>query len=186
MNKQVFFSSNGALIRGIIAVIAGGLAVFLPDLTLNSVVVYIGILILLGGVVSFIFAIRSKEKSNRNFLIMQALFNVVIGVLFLAAPATIVNIFGIIVGIGFLVIGGFQLIVAFNIIRNYRWSWFYFIISVLVIIAGVIMLSNPFKAAETILIFTGVLLLVYGIGEIFMALKLGKKPKSMQEQEDQG
>ncbi|MCE5305936.1 DUF308 domain-containing protein, partial [bacterium] len=80
MNKQVFFSSSGALIRGIIAVVAGGLAIFLPGLTLNSVVIYIGILILLGGVVSFIFAISSKEKSNRNFLIMQALFNVVIGV----------------------------------------------------------------------------------------------------------
>ncbi len=177
MKEYIFFSSKGSLIRGIIALIVGGLAIFVPDLTLKSVVIYFGILILLGGVVSIFFAISSKNKANRDFLIIQSLFNLIIGLSFLIIPTKIVNIFIIIIGIGFLVIGIFQLIAAFNISRYFKWSWFFFITSMLTIIAGIIMLTNPFESAKVILIFIGILLLIYGLGELLMAWQLSKRPK---------
>ncbi|GET23517.1 HdeD family acid-resistance protein [Prolixibacter denitrificans] len=178
MQNRMFTSYRGALVRGVIAVIAGGLAVFVPNITLQSIVVYIGLLILLGGLVSLLFALRSKNPSGRNMLMTQAVFNLIIGILFVALPATMVKIFVIVLGIGFLFIGIFQLMGALNARHEYGWSWIYFIISVLVIIAGGVMLANPFSSAETILTFIGVLLLIYGLAELYMSWKLSRQPKT--------
>lgn len=183
MQNRMFTSYRGALIRGIIALIAGGLAVFVPNITLQSIVIYIGILILLGGLVSLLFALRSKSPSGRNMLMTQAVFNLIIGILFVALPATMVKIFVIVLGLGFLFIGIFQLMGALNLRHDYGWSWIYFIISVLMIIAGAVMLANPFNSAETILTFIGVLLLIYGIAELYMSWVLSRKPKTYQGQE---
>lgn len=183
MQNRMFTSYRGALIRGIIALLIGGLAVFVPNITLQSIVIYIGILILLGGLVSLLFALRSKSPSGRNMLMTQAVFNLIIGILFVALPATMVKIFVIVLGLGFLFIGIFQLMGALNARHDYGWSWVYFIISVLMIIAGAVMLANPFNSAETILTFIGVLLLIYGIAELYMSWVLSRKPKTYQGQE---
>jgi hypothetical protein len=84
--------------------------------------------------------------------------------------------FGITMGIGFLLIGIFQLIATLSIRHQYGWSWIYFSISMLMIIAGIILFTNPFAGAETILIFIGIFLLIYGVAELYMAWKLSKKP----------
>lgn len=183
MQNRMFSSYRGALIRGIIALIAGGLAVFVPNITLQSIVIYIGLLILLGGLVSLLFALRSKSTSGRNMLMTQAVFNLIIGILFVALPATMVKIFVIVLGIGFLFIGIFQLMAALNARHEYGWSWIYFIISVLMIIAGGVMLANPFDSAKNILTFIGVLMMIYGGAELYMAWKLSRKPKTYQGQE---
>ncbi|GET26283.1 HdeD family acid-resistance protein [Prolixibacter sp. NT017] len=183
MQNRMFSSYRGALIRGIIALIAGGLAVFVPNITLRSIVIYIGLLILLGGLVSLLFALRSKNPSGRNMLMTQAVFNLIIGILFVALPATMVKIFVIVLGIGFLFIGIFQLMGALNARHEYGWSWIYFIISVLMIIAGGVMLANPFDSAKNILTFIGVLMMIYGGAELYMAWKLSSKPKTYQGRE---
>ena len=84
--------------------------------------------------------------------------------------------FGITMGIGVLLIGIFQLIATLSIRHQYGWSWIYFSISMLMIIAGIILFTNPFAGAETILIFIGIFLLIYGVAELYMAWKLSKKP----------
>ncbi|MGB4568340.1 MAG: DUF308 domain-containing protein, partial [Dysgonamonadaceae bacterium] len=60
--------------------------------------------------------------------------------------------------------------------RDYGWSWIYFAISMLMIIAGIILFANPFAGAEALLIFIGIFLLIYGVSEVYMAWKLSKKP----------
>lgn len=60
----------------------------------------------------------------------------------------------------------------------YGWSWIYFSISMLIIIAGIVLFTNPFTSAQAILIFIGIFLLIYGASELYMAWKLNKKPKN--------
>jgi uncharacterized membrane protein HdeD (DUF308 family) len=175
MKHLINATSYGSLLRGIIALIIGGLAVFMPDITLRSFVICIGILILISGLVSLVFSARSREKITKNILMADAVFNLIFGLLFIALPDTMVKIFVIAMGIGFLLIGIIQLIGTLNIRRDYGWSWIYFAISMLVIIAGIILLTNPFASAEAILIFIGIFLLIYGAAELYMAWKLSKK-----------
>jgi uncharacterized membrane protein HdeD (DUF308 family) len=175
MGYQIITTSHGSLLRGIIALIIGGLAVFMPDITLRSFVICIGILILISGLVSLVFSARSREKFTKNILMADAVFNLIFGLLFIALPDTMVKIFVIAMGIGFLLIGIIQLIGTLSIRRDYGWSWIYFAISMLMIIAGIVLFTNPFTSAETILIFIGIFLLIYGVSEVYMAWKLSKK-----------
>lgn len=177
MKNNVLFNPDGSFIRSILALIIGGLAVFVPDLTLKSIVIYLGILILLSSIIFFVFALRNDVRIYRNYLMMQSLFNLIIGILFLIIPEVIVNIFVIIIGIIFLFIGILQLITAFYISRYFNLFWFSLITSVLTIIAGILLFTNPFESAEAILIFTGILLMIYGIGEFLMAWQLNKRSK---------
>lgn len=176
MKHHLITSSQGSLIRGIIALIIGGLAVFMPDITLRSFIICMGILILISGLISLVFSIRSEEKSSKNILMADAVFNLIFGLLFVLLPTTMVNIFVIAMGIGFLLIGIIQLIGTLSIRRDYGWSWIYFAISMLMIIAGIILFTNPFTNAEAILIFIGIFLLIYGVSEVYMAWKLSRKP----------
>lgn len=176
MKHYLVTSSQGSLIRGIIALIIGGLAVFMPDITLRSFVICIGILILISGIVSLVFSLRSEEKVSKNILMADAAFNLIFGLLFVLLPTTMVNIFVIAMGIGFLLIGIFQLIATLSIRHDYGWSWIYFSISMLMIIGGIVLFTNPFTGAQAILIFIGIFLLIYGATELYMAWKLSKKP----------
>lgn len=55
------------------------------------------------------------------------------------------------------------------------WQWFSLFVSILTIFAGIFMLFEPFKTAKAILIFSGVFLLLYGLGELYMAWKMNKE-----------
>lgn len=76
----------------------------------------------------------------------------------------------------FLIIGVLQLIGAINAISKYGWLWILFISAAIMIIGGIFMLSDPFKSAETILGVLGIILLVYGLSELFTSWKLSKVP----------
>ena len=171
MKHHFIATSQGSLIRGIIALIIGGLAVFMPDITLRSFVICIGILILVSGLASLVFSVRSEEKFTKNILMADAVFNLIFGLLFVLLPTTMVNIFVIAMGIGFLLIGIFQLITTLSIRHMYGWQWIYFSISVLMIIAGIVLFTNPFTSAQAILVFIGIFLLIYGVTELYMAWK---------------
>ncbi|MEN6570136.1 MAG: DUF308 domain-containing protein [Rikenellaceae bacterium] len=175
MKNHFFTTSHESLIRGIIALIIGGLAVFMPDITLRSFVICIGILILVSGIVSFVFSLRSQVRVTKNIFTANALFNLIFGLFFVLLPTMMVNIFVIAIGIGFLLIGIFQLISALSIRHDYGWSWIYFSISMLMIIGGIVLFTNPFTSAQTILIFIGIFSLIYGVTELYMAWKLNKK-----------
>ncbi|HAW57663.1 MAG TPA: hypothetical protein DCX03_01400 [Bacteroidales bacterium] len=181
MKNKSITSSHSALIRGLIAIIIGGLATFIPGLTLEGIIFFAGLCILIGGLVSLIFALREKSQGAKNILIFQTVFNLIVGILFIAMPANIVKVFVVILGIGLLLLGAFQLVIGLSVRGRYGFSWFYFAVSVIVIIAGIIMLYNPFKSAEAILIFLGILLMLYGISELNMAWHLRKELKTSEE-----
>ena len=176
MKHYIVTTFHGSLIRGVIALIIGGLAVFIPDITLQGFVICIGILLLASGLTTLIFSVRSHEEITKNILMANAVFNLIFGLLFVLLPTTMVNIFVIAMGVGFLLIGIFQLIGTLSIRHMYGWSWIYFAISMLMIIAGIILFANPFAGAEALLIFIGIFLLIYGVSEVYMAWKLSKKP----------
>ncbi|HXL00099.1 MAG TPA: DUF308 domain-containing protein [Dysgonamonadaceae bacterium] len=178
MKHYIVTTFHGSLIRGIIALIIGGLAVFIPDITLQGFVICIGILLLASGLTTLIFSVRSHEEITKNILMANAVFNLIFGLLFVLLPTTMVNIFVIAMGVGFLLIGIFQLIGTLSIRHMYGWSWIYFSISMLIIIAGIVLFTNPFTSAQAILIFIGIFLLIYGASELYMAWKLNKKPKN--------
>ena len=168
------FTSQSSLIRGIIALVIGLLAIFLPKLTLQTFIIVIGIILLIGAILCIILAIISKIKKDKNVLFIQSVVNLVFGLLFVFFPAPIVSIFVILLGIILLILGVLLLINLFSFRKVTRAPFLYLALSILVIIAGVVLLFNPFKSAQAILIFLGIVLIVYAIGEFYSSWILKK------------
>ncbi len=165
-------NSRSYIIRGILAILTGGLLLFLPGLTLQTVVVVIGGMLLLSGLINLILSNRKKAGGLGGFWSFQGFFNMAVGITFIVAPATMVKIFAVFFGIILLIMGAMQLMSALATHSWSGWSWLFFILALLTLGGGILLLYNPFKTAETILIFIGAILVVYGISEIFMAGKV--------------
>ena len=172
--ESKFFTSQSSLVRGIVALVIGLLAIFLPKLTLQTIIIVMGIMLLIGAVLFIILAIRSEIKKEKNVLFIQSAVNLALGLLFVFFPGPIVSIFVILLGIILLILGVLLLINLYSFRKVTRIPFFALAISVLVIIAGIVLLFNPFETAQAILIFLGIILIVYAIGEFYTAWILKK------------
>jgi len=170
-------SPQNAFIRGILTLAVGILFLSLPGLTLKSVVMTVGGMILLSGIFSLFF---SKRKNSNGFNVgtsFQGFFNILWGLLFLLSPMTIVKVFGFFFGVIFILLGAMQFLGAIGTLSKSLWSWIFLIFSVLLVSGGVYLLSQPIESAEKILAFLGAILLVYGALELVMAWRLKNIPK---------
>jgi len=168
---------QNAFIRGLLTIAVGILFLGLPGLTLKSVVMTVGGMILLSGILSLLF---SKNKNSKGINIgssFQGFFNILWGLLFLLSPMTIVKVFGFFFGIIFVLLGIMQLFGALGTLSKSIWSWIYLAFSVILISGGVFLLTQPIESAEKILLFLGAILVVYGILELTMAWRLKNIPK---------
>jgi len=168
---------QNAFIRGLLTISVGALFLGLPGLTLKSVVMTVGGMILLSGIISLLFS-RNRNNKGLNFgTSFQGFFNILWGLLFLFSPMTIVKVFGFFFGVIFILLGIMQLFGALGTLSKSIWSWIYLAFSVLLISGGVFLLTQPIESAEKILLFLGAILVVYGVLELTMAWRLKNIPK---------
>lgn len=175
---KIFFlpTPQNSLIRGLLTIVIGILFLSLPGLTLKSVIMTIGAMILLSGVFSLVLSYWKNRQGKNLGSAFQGVFNILLGILFLLSPMTIVEIFGFFFGIIFLLMGLMQLFVALGTISKSLWSGVYLIFAILLISGGVFLLVHPVESVKNILTFFGVVLLLYGILEVIMAWRLKKMP----------
>lgn len=174
---KLFFQPTplNSLVRGILSIGIGITFLFIPGLTLKSVIMSIGAMILLSGSISLLFSLAgSKRRSNST--LVQSLFNLMLGIFFLVSPMAIVKIFGFIFGTLFLLIGTVQFFSALGTITRSMWSWVYLIFGGLMISAGLFLLVRPIESAENVLTFFGAIILLYGLLEILTAWRLKNRP----------
>jgi len=172
-----FWLSNykSIAVRGLGAAVVGGLMVFIPDVTLESFVMVVGGLVIAVGAFALFQASQSEiSKERRMFRNAEGIFNLILGAILLFFPNLFINIFVVVVGIFFLLLGILQLSGALGFKIPLRLAWFYYASSGLLLISGIILLTNPFESAVTILRFLGIILMIYGISESIMAYRIKK------------
>jgi uncharacterized membrane protein HdeD (DUF308 family) len=176
---KLFFlpSSQNVFIRGILTIAIGIIFLAVPGLTLKSVVMTVGGMILLGGVLNLLFSLSKSSKGINVGTSFQGFFNILWGMLFLIAPMAIVKVFGFFFGIIFLILGLVQFFGAMVTISKSLWSWVYLIFSLMLICGGIFLLVQPIESAENILKFLGAVFLMYGLLELTMAWRLKRMPK---------
>ena len=171
-------NTNGSILRGFLALIAGGVLVFVPGLTMKTVVIIIGVMILAGGLLTIAQSYLKKSSGLHGFWAIQEEINLAIGLILILAPGMMVNFFIVVIGIILLILGLLQLIGAIGAIAKYGLIWFFFLNAFIMIAGGILMLNNPFKTGEAILKVLGIILMLYGFSELFSAWKMSMKPKT--------
>ncbi|MEI6678256.1 MAG: DUF308 domain-containing protein [Mariniphaga sp.] len=175
MGNILMPNPKSALIRGILTISIGSVFLFVPGLTMQTVMITIGSMLLVNGLITMIISNRKKSRTMNHFWSAQGLISIIFGLAFIASPSVIVKIFVVFIGIVLLLMGLFQFTRAMGALSWSFWSWIYFLIAIITLASGIFMLTNPFKSAEAILSFLGALLILNGISELFMAWKIGRK-----------
>jgi len=178
MMKFFVPNSRNSLFRGILTIALGNILLFVPGLTMQTVIIIIGAMLVLSGLVTLILSNRKKAGSVNGFLSTQGIMTVLFGIVFIASPSVMVKVFVVFLGIILLILGFFQLLGSLGTLTRSAWGWIYFLIALMTFGSGIFLLTDPFKSAEAILAFLGAILILNGLSDLFMAWKVSRQPQT--------
>lgn len=173
---------NYSVIRGICAIIMGVLLVAWPEAAIVYLVIAIGAMFLVPSLFSLVGYFVKGRQMGMMFPIIS-LGSLLFGLWLMVSPAFFVGILMYVLG-AVLVFAGISQIV--QLVNARGWTQVpvgYYIMPILILLAGLIVLLNPFAAAAIPFIILGVSSIVYGITDIINLIRFHKKEEKIVEHE---
>jgi uncharacterized membrane protein HdeD (DUF308 family) len=156
--------TNQIFIPGIM-ILMGLILLLAPGHTLNFLVTLLGWGLILGGISALIPGIMAGSEA----LTLAGIPVIILGIFFISSPRLLVAFIPILVGLGMVVSGGRNLYYAWT----GRFAMNYdprrdVLISVIAIALGLLILINPFKTVETIVMLIGIALIYNGVTSLLV------------------
>lgn len=173
---------NYSVIRGICAIIMGVLLVAWPEAAIVYLVIAIGAMFLVPSLFSLVGYFVKGRQMGMMFPIIS-LGSLLFGLWLMISPAFFVGILMYVLG-AVLVFAGISQIV--QLVNARGWTQVpvgYYIMPILILLAGLIVLLNPFAAAAIPFIILGVSSIVYGVTDIINLIRFHKKEEKIVEHE---
>ena len=157
---------NYFMIRSISAIILGAILLLYPKNAILLVVIAIGIFFIVPGLVSLIsyFSAKQEKRPEMPFL-LAGIGSSLFGVVLVSVPQFFINILMYLFGILLLSGGIDQIVTLVRAKKRMTVPVAFYAIPLLIVFVGIIVLFNPFKTAETLLILIGLTCLIYGVME---------------------
>lgn len=162
------------LIRALFAIAVGVVMVVSKTNALELAVRIIAAFLVATGVVTFFLGLKGRSGGENNLMTVNAVVDVLLGILLFLFPSFVVNIMIYIIGFALLGFGLFQIISLVSAIRVYHVGLWSFVMPVIVVIAGGFLVARPSFIGEAIGIVAGVSLIIYGASELVSSWKMRK------------
>lgn len=163
-----------SVIKGICAVIMGVLLVTWPETAILYLVIAIGAMFLVPGAVAVLNYIFKGREQGAMFPIVSV-GSLLFGLWLMISPAFFVGILMYVLGAVLVFAGISQIMQLVNARGWTQVSFGYYVMPVLILIAGLVVLLNPFAAATVPFIILGVSSIVYGITDIINGIRFRRK-----------
>jgi uncharacterized membrane protein HdeD (DUF308 family) len=162
--KNLSLSKKNTLINGVIFILLGLLFVAFPEGTLQGISLYVGLVILIPGIIMLVAGFMDKSGSgNKNVLIGEGVLTILFGLLFILKPGLVGILISVFIALWVILNGIFKLTASFTLkdlgISNW---WVGLLIGLLLLVFGIYMLVNAFSVSVMITIWVGILLLAIG------------------------
>jgi len=167
------------LALGIIMAVLGILALGAVVFTTLASVIFLGVLLMIGGVVQVFHAHRARKWSGFFLYILSGILYLIVGMMVAANPAAGALTLTLLLGAIFMV-GGLFRIIASAILRFENWGWT-MLSGIITLILGILIWQQwPAASLWVIGLFIGIDLIVYGWAWIILALTVhGLVPKTI-------
>lgn len=165
---------NYYMLRSIVALVLGVLLVLWPATAMEYLVITIGVLFFVPGLIALIGYFMQKQGGMFPIVGVGSLL---FGLWLMIMPTFFVNTLMYVLGF-FLLLGGIQQIASLIAARKYGNVPFgLFVVPVLILIAGIIVLSmyNPSQMVSWIFILLGISSIVYGLSDLLNSFRLARK-----------
>lgn len=152
------------ILSGLLLIAMGVLVVWKPGMVFNGIVYLVAAYFAFMGLLNLYTVLREKPRDASAYASGVLLLLVALGVIVLAK--TIVSIIPFFLGLMVLLAGIRQLRqeLALNKVNQGRLSWLIF--GLLLCIAGVVLMFNPFRSVLLLFQLFGGILIVYGISQL--------------------
>lgn len=184
----VYTSTNykGAVYKAILAIVLGAVLLVWPGTALKYIVMLIGTVFLVTGLIAFIVSNRDRQDRRKSLVPFSGIGSMVLGVLLLCLPSTFAAIFMFVLGffLVFAAVGQF-----FSLVSSRRFghiSPVAYLFPLLILVAGIVVLFNPFESAESVFILFGITSVFYGITDLSNQYSIRRMRKAMEEKEQMG
>jgi uncharacterized membrane protein HdeD (DUF308 family) len=159
-------------LRGVVAVVFGLIALFVPGAVLLTLALFFAAYLLVDGVLGMIAAVRAATHHERwGLLLFEGLVNIAVGAVAAVFPAAAVFGFVLLIAVWALVTGALMIAAAFRLhVSHGRW-WLVFagIVSVL---WGLLLLLAPLMGAVVLTWWLGAYAIIFGISLLALGFRL--------------
>lgn len=170
---------KSTLLSGILAVILGAAVLAWPQITIVVAAIFFGAYLLVTGIYQVIFAFSLHVSAGgRVLLFISGAAALILAVLCFRSLAESILLLAIWVGIGFIFRGVATAVSAISdpTLPGRAWEIF---VGVITLVAGVVILAEPFESIATLTIVVGIWLIVIGVFEVVSAFGIRKASKDL-------
>lgn len=172
---------SSGFVRATVCLLLGAALVMWPHLSVNLAVQVIGGFIAFLGLVSVLLALRASGSAYMAASLSSALITVLFGVLLLVYPAFFAKVLMFLVGLVLFIFGVGQVVVLGGARQYVSVPVLSYVLALLSAAAGIVIIFNPFESVETVMIFMGAAIFVYGVSSMIAAFKMRKAVKAFQK-----
>lgn len=160
---------------GVVFVVLGFIA--LANLLLSTVAtaLYVGALVLVGGVVQVIHAFRVKTWGRFFFWLLAGILYAVAGGLMMYQPLLAAGVITLLLGVSLAVEGGFRIAAGIGARPSKGWGWIVVSGLATLLLGIVIVVGWPLNTLFLLGLFLGIDLVINGVGTILFGFALREK-----------
>lgn len=163
-------------LRGVLAIAFGLIALFMPGVTLTTLMLLFAAYMLLGGILAIVAGIRAAEQHGRSMpLFFEGALNILVAVLAAIFPGQTIMAIIYIVGAWALLSGGFLVVAAIRLRASAPGEWMLALLGVLAVLFGVALFAWPEAAAVAFSWWIGIFAVLFGATLVSLGLRLKKR-----------
>ncbi|GAA1968580.1 hypothetical protein GCM10009718_00160 [Isoptericola halotolerans] len=161
------------VIRGVLAVAFGLLAILLPDKTPGLLVQVFGVFVIVDGLVSLVDGMRRRGSQTGSVSVGIGVVAIVFGAVLLFLPELALGLVLALIAVWALVFGLLQIFGAFAIRTRGGTSWLWTLVSGLLFVAlAIVCFTNPGGTIEVMSVIIGIFAVVIGVALVALGVKL--------------
>jgi uncharacterized membrane protein HdeD (DUF308 family) len=159
-------------LRGLAAIVFGLIALFMPGVTILSLVLVFAAFAIVDGVAAMFSAARAAHRGEAwLFVFLAGLVKIAAGLFAAFWPGITALVFVLVIGIEEIIVGGLTLGSAFDL-REDHGRWWFALSGVLAIVFGIFLVLTPMIGAVVLAWWLGVYAIALGIVELMLAFRL--------------
>ncbi|WIX77793.1 HdeD family acid-resistance protein [Amycolatopsis carbonis] len=171
------------LVRGVLAVVFGVIALIWPGVTVLALALVFGVYALVDAVGAFMQAFRPGDGAHRFAYALLGVLGLAAGVLALVWPGATILVLATLVGAWAVVTGIAEIVAAIRLRKQITGEAFLIVAGAVSVIAGVLVLIHPVAGAFGIALLVGIYALLYGIMLVVLSFRLRRVAKLEQANE---
>jgi len=163
--------------RGILAILFGLIALFMPGVTMLSLVLVFAGYTLADGVMAIIGAVHAAKHGERwSLLVLEGIADIIIGAAAAALPGVTVVVFVALIAAWALITGSLMLAAAFELDADHG-RWWFVLGGAASLVYGALLVIAPLMGALILTWWIGAYAIIFGIALLVAAFKLRAKFK---------